>query len=461
MDMDRKRRRQKIRLIVTEILMVLAVIVTVGVLFAVVTGWRVNGDFSVEQYGQIDVRSYPTGASIVIDDEMQAFAFTNTSRMLTEGEHRIRLEREEFDTWEKTVKVIPGWAVRLRYPRLFRKERKSEEVRKLGNLDFVMVSPNRESILYSEGGSDVWRLMSIRGDEAKVKDIDLAKVSGSEVTDRYWSWSGEKILAKDKEGNWTVINLNQPKESVKLGKYAKVSFMNGSGSKVWALKDGALYSIELGVGDGVRKVLEGVENFVADENEIAYLAKDGEKRKVMLYHDGDGGGVELSKDLSAEAKVWLAASTYAGEKFVSIVVDDYLTIYRMNDYPTYNSDFEEAKIAVQKKLDFAPEAETEISRSGEFYVYRNGEEVVVFDAELAECSQYRYPSKKIIWLDDYMLADTSDGKVTVMDFDGTNVRTLVSENVAEFPAVVTANNKWLYYIVGGEKDFRLMREQVN
>ena len=447
--MDRKKRQQKIRVLVTEIIMVIAVVALVGILTAVVSGWRLNGDFSVEQYGQLDIRSYPTGASIVIDGENQAFALTNISRMLTEGSHSVKLEREGFTSWEKTVSIVPGWAVRLRYPRLFRMERTEEVVRSLPEVDFVTVAPNRESMLYGKN-NEVWKWMSIRGDETKVVDVDLTKFVKSGVVYKKWAWGSERMLLQNGDGDFVVANLQKPTESINLGEFEKVLFANGAGSKVWALKDSILYVIEVGVKDGIKKTIEGVEDFAADENEVVYRSKG----KVLLYHEGDEGGVEIMK-VEGE-KVKLAASSYAGEKFVGVAEDQKLRVFRMDNYPTYGSESDGIKEAVNAEIPFGPRGAIEVSYNGEFFVLRDGEKVVVFDAELSELSEYDYPATETWWADDYTLAATNEGELTIRDFDGTNVRSLAT-GVADYPAVISANNKWLYFI----KDGKIIREQVN
>lgn len=433
--------------------MVIAVVVTVGVLFAIVTGWRVNRDFSIEQYGQVDIRSYPTGASVAVDGENQVFAFTNTSRMLTEGAHLVRLEKEGFDSWEKEVKVIPGWAIRLRYPRLFRQERKAEVVEKIGEVDFVTMAPGRESILYGKNNG-AWEWLSVRGDEAKLTEVDLTKTVGSGIIKKIWAWGSEKILILTEKGEWAVVNLPQPKNSVKLGKYDKVMFMDGAGSRVWALKDGILYVVEVGANGGVRKSLEGVVDFVADGKEVVCLT---DKNKVMLYHEGDEGGVELGVDVPEGTKVRMMATEYAGGKFVGVVVDRKWNIYRMENYPSYGDNLEniETVLAIELEDDLA--GEPVVSRNGEFFVVREGGRLAVFDAELAEYDTFEYPEGEIWWLDEYMLTDVEGGALVVRDFDGANRRVLVEGGVDDFPAMVTANNKWLYYISGN----KITREQVN
>ena len=373
--------------------------------------------------------------------------------MLTEGTHLIKLEEDEFDSWEKEVKVIPGWAVRLRYPRLFRRERKAEAVQEISGADFVTMAPGRESILYGSN-SGAWKWLSVRGDEAKLTEIDLTKVVESDIIKRIWAWGSEKMLILTKNGEWTVVNLTQPKNSIKLGKYDKVVFMDGAGSRVWALKDHILYTIEVGANGGVRKSLENVTDFIADGKEVLYLTN---QNQLKFYHEGDEESVTLEMDIPEDAKVKLMATEYAGEKFVGITVNQQWTIYRMENYPSNAEDLENMKVALEITLENSPTKDPVISRNGEFFILRDGSNLVVFDAELVEYNKFEYPEGEIWWLDEYMLTDVEGESLVVRDFDGSNRRILVESGVANYPAMVTANNKWLYYVSGN----KITREQVN
>ncbi len=109
MDFEEKTRRQHLRVIASEAIMVLTVILTVIVLVLVVSGYWVNSNFEVERQGLLQISSVPTGSYVSIDgSEPSWFQRTNTSKMLPVGEHWIKVERNGYDTWEKTVNISEG-----------------------------------------------------------------------------------------------------------------------------------------------------------------------------------------------------------------------------------------------------------------------------------------------------------------------------------------------------------------
>jgi len=85
-EQEKLERLREIRLIVTEILMFLAVVVLVGFLTLIVTGHSFNlkkfgseGEI-FERTGLVQISSVPTGATIAIDGEIPLMLRTNGSR---------------------------------------------------------------------------------------------------------------------------------------------------------------------------------------------------------------------------------------------------------------------------------------------------------------------------------------------------------------------------------------------
>ena len=64
-----KARRQSIKIIASEAIMVAAVIITVIILAFLVSGYWLNSNFEVERGGMLQVSSLPTGANVEIDGQ--------------------------------------------------------------------------------------------------------------------------------------------------------------------------------------------------------------------------------------------------------------------------------------------------------------------------------------------------------------------------------------------------------
>lgn len=195
MDFEKEKRRQTIKVIITESLMVMSVVALVVALVLIVSGYWINADFEVERSGLLQVSSVPTGAMITVDDSTW-FQRTNTSKMIASTEHTITIAKDGYDTWMKDIEVSEGLLYRLHYPRLFLLERQKESILPMKDLVKVTVSPKRDSLLvYQLNG---WSRINLNS------DMPVAKVmTSAEATSQLQDW--EKIIDEtenyDEDGN--------------------------------------------------------------------------------------------------------------------------------------------------------------------------------------------------------------------------------------------------------------------
>ena len=168
MDIDQQKRRQSLKVIASESIMVVAVVMTVIVLALIVSGYWLNSNFEVERQGMLQISSVPTGADVEIDGETAWLQRTNTSKVLPVGEHSVVLTKEGYDTWSKTINIAEGLLYRLHYPRLFIKDRTKEAIYDAIGTTTVYVSENNDKMLLFSGDT---------------ADLDIAKYSAP-ITDK-------------------------------------------------------------------------------------------------------------------------------------------------------------------------------------------------------------------------------------------------------------------------------------
>ena len=66
MDPDRLKRRQSLRIIISETIMVLSVVLMVVILAFLVSGYWINSDFKVERQGLLQVSSTPNAKVYIL-----------------------------------------------------------------------------------------------------------------------------------------------------------------------------------------------------------------------------------------------------------------------------------------------------------------------------------------------------------------------------------------------------------
>ena len=152
MDLEKRRRRQSLKIILSEAIMVIVVAVTVVILAFLVSGYWLNSDFEVERQGLLQVSSVPTGADVEIDGVLSSWLQrTNTSKVLPSGEHTIVLTKDGYDSWSKTIDISEGLLYRIHYPRLFPIDRVKNAFYDTTNVTAVFISDNRETMLLYMG----------------------------------------------------------------------------------------------------------------------------------------------------------------------------------------------------------------------------------------------------------------------------------------------------------------------
>lgn len=473
MDKERKKRLQTWRLILTEAMMLIIVAVSVIALMFIVMGYQLNKDGTLSQAGLVQIASTPTGAEITIDGE-KLFYRTDTSRSLLDGEHQITLTRDGYDTWTKTVNIESGVLLRLDYPRLFKTGRAVETVRTFDNpLLFLNASTSRNSLLYATTTNEL-QLMSIKNDDVSVSNIPIAdilpvdadgKPLTGKITDIIWSNNNDKILAKWQTSsiiNHLLIDLKSPKNSSNLERefgmqFNIIKFAEDSSNKLFALEKGNLRAIQINEHKISNILAASVQDFTIFESGVVYLATNDDSYTLNFYHE-DNKTPAIIKTIT-EPNTHFAMGKYLDNVYIAISDDTHLQIFQSNNWSTENSNIEESAKIIDIALT-SPLQKLYAHNNTRLIVGQTETHLTVFDTELAQISQFDTSSSNIFWLDEYMPASiNSDNMLIVTDFDNSNRRELTKAQ-SGYDAVITKNNRWLYYVNIDDGIFKIMRERL-
>lgn len=482
MDLEKRARMQSIRVIISEILMFLTVVVMVFVLGFVVSGYWVGTDFKVERQGMLQISSSPSGADVIVDGETSWMQRTNTSKILSSGQHNITLTKEGYDSWSKDITIKEGLLYRLYYPRLFLNEREKEEVYDITSTNFATISPNHNLLLLANNTS-TWSLLKLNSDKVEAETLDVSKVFSAvsiaedatsglfdgQVVSANWSLDNEHILIEVSTKNareWAILNVKNVQNSVNITRefnadFSMIKIFDNSASNLLAIKDGNLHRIDLANKQISAVLVSNVYDFDFYDQEIVFSSKydDASIELVSAHLDSEDESpvenvyyVGLKKINDAN---YLTVTTTAqpahpvvgrfyDQDFVAVLCGDKISIYEKPDF----------KLVLDNQLDFAPTS-IKIGHVGDFITMSEGGRIVTLDMEDMSTTAWSTETDKYGWLDGNMIYAVKDGSLTVYDYDGLNARTLSSNVSSKFPAVIT-ENKWLYYI----SDEQLVRETI-
>ena len=355
MDKERKKRLQTWKIILSDILIVVAVLGIVTLLSFIAMGYKFNDDGELDQSGLLQIETQPTGATVTIDGA-DLFLRTNTSRMLSEGEHKVRLTKEGYELWENQVKITAGRLYKLDYPRLFKQNREKKAVKQFSDkgLKFLSVAPDRKSVLYQEVGSTNWDLVNIDSEEAETVKLDISNLTG-EFLGMEWSMDGEKVLTKWKDSDiivYRLINLRKPEQSMDLNNefgmnFTKLKFASLSADQLFGLENGNLRRISLVDKEVSKVLLTAVGDFYNEGANMVYTYTDEVGKTAVGFYPEGGKSVFLKNIEGSSAQTFL--SEYLGEKYIGILADGKLVVYQ-GSFPTATSGLDNMRVALEREV---------------------------------------------------------------------------------------------------------------
>lgn len=465
MDIEKRARRQSRRIIISEVLMVLTVIVTVLILAFVVSGYWVGSDFKIERQGLLQIYSTPTGADIEVDGNPSSWLQrTNTSKTLAAGKHTIKLTKEKYDSWSREINITEGLLYRLHYPRLFLLNR-AEESAYESSANLATVSPDRNSMLLMNNTTS-WELINLDTDNIKPTKLDLSEIlpfssraGGATVglftgtiLDTEWAADNEHLLLKisqDNVANWLLLNVKNPTNSINLSKefnadFTKIKILDQSANNLAVILNGNLHRIDTGAKQISAVLLSQVESFDFYEQNIVFVSKDPETGKyyVALNKLGSDETAKLKEDLDTPVRVII--TKFYDDEYIGLVNENSITLYLKKDFVEKN----------KFDLSFNPE-NIKVGASGEAIVMSSGGHIATLDMEAQELYEWNTDTNTFGWLDSSMIYAVKNGVLNVYDFNGLNHRELSKNVSSHFPITITSD-KYLYYF----RDGSLVREYL-
>lgn len=456
MDPEKAKRRQSFRVIVSESIMVIAVIIIVTVLAFLVSGYWINTDFQIERQGLLQISSIPTGANINIDGEDSSwFQRTNTSKVLSSGKHTITLTKENYDSWTKTINISDGLLYRIHYPRLFLKDRTKEKVLDISNVTLATISPNHDYLLLIDNTAN-WRLINLEDEEIKPTEIQVSDIFANDSVIEKTDWDNDNnhILFKVKINGtteWILIDIQNINNSINLTKefssnFSDIKIIDNSSNNLLAVKNNNLHKINIPSKTLSSVLVENIIDFDHYGNEIIFSAQNSPDASEANYYLGitqvNSDKITKLENITTPASVTL--SRFYDDKYITVLKDNLITLYKEDDF-TKVADFE---------LSFSPEY-IEVGHNGEFIFAYSGAKIATLDMESMSVVEWSTENSNFGWIDNDMIYVITDENLVVYDYDGLNRRQITNNVSEKFPAGIT-DNKWLYYF----SDSDLIREHL-
>ena len=464
MDRRKSKQIQNARVIATNIFMGLSVIAIVFVLMLIAMGFTFNESGNLEQSGLVQISSNPSGATVEIDGDTQ-FGRTQISKMLSAGEHTIKVTKAGYDTWQKTLSVDAGLLTRIEWARLFPLKPEKTTVTTFNEPRLTAVSNDRKRMLYLEKNSSNLINIDLQGDKNKRTKLDLATILGTNKATALtgtlsivsWNNSNNKIVLNwttdDANSIWYLVDLDNINNTINLtAKYSlnfsHILIANDSASKLWVVEAGKLHLVDTGNSSISATDIAGIERITNNKDVVSYVAVDPatNQREIRIYKDGESGSTKILTLDDLNANVTLAMGTYWGDEWFAYSINQKVIILSGN-YPSYEKPRNNSlKNILSRELEFIPQL-VSVNDSQRIAVFAGDTHVMAFDIETNDYYDSTLDSAitSINWLDDFIIWQNHENKIIIQDFDGENRRELIKKANTQLPVALSENNKWLYF----------------
>lgn len=469
------RKKELARRTLVYLLMTVAVVVLLVILMSRVLGYQFNFETrSVQQAGLIQYDSFPRGARVSVDGTLGDR--TQTKSTVLPGQRQFAMHLDGFETWQKTLDILPGTVTWLSYVRLVPTEKKIQDTELEHTLSSVLASPDRRfmaAVSQGDQTSPELVLMDFRSssqpsigifaidvDELSAYQSDSMAKSHQLTIDR-WSDSSREIVIKhrytlsdnSKHTEWLWVDRERPGRVVNLSKLLGLTLSDVqpiAGGDVYILQaDGDVRRADVDSGSISRPLLSRVLSFdTYGENILSYVGWEDKERVAGVWQRDWQAPTVLARlpESSAESqKLKITVSEYFNKDTTVISSGSTVTTYR----GALPSSDEALAAFLQTAETFTlnrPIDSLQISPNGRFIVAEDKIGFISYDLERRETSQgvKKYTPASLRWLDSYHVWQIdAAGQLTMQEFDGVNSYGLMSV-APGYDALLTTDGRFVY-----------------
>lgn len=461
--------RQRILLFVGYLLIGLAVVIAALVLKYQADGYGVNNKGDVIQNGLTFFSSHPTPADIYINDKLNSVK-TNTRLALPSGIYNVKLTRSGYYDWQRTIEVNGGDVQHFDYPFLFPKVLTTKKVQDFNSTPTLMTqSPDKRWVIIQSSTNPAdFILYDIKKPDTPATAFSLPAgliskpaASGESWTLAEWADDNQHVLLQhkyDSKSEFILIDREAPQRSINLNATLNISptniTLNDKKYDKYYLYDTTSTNLQ-------RVTLKDPNPVPVLSNVLAYKTYSDDTIFYVSSQNTTPGKVAARllignktyniRTLSAGSTYSVDLTKYDGVMYVVAAAAADSRAYIFKDPVGQLAALPKQLPASAKVLRVDQVNYVGFSPTAQYIVAENGNKFGVYDIE-NELS-YNYVTKEPIdapqtrasWMDGDRLIYTSNGKLTVFDYDYINLQQLMPSSSGYIPAF-SPDYKYVYSI---------------
>lgn len=352
-------------------------------------GYRLNlenGKIVKSETGIIILATRPGGASVFLDGKKQksqtpTLGFMNmTVKGVSVGEHRVRVEKEGYETWEGSFKVEPSLVSWGNYIVLVPVKKQSKDFNFPGNVKQSLASVDKKILIIQSEDVETKTRHYFRvnlDSKEKTKIASEPMIEGQVVRLREVSSDNNRLLLEKslagKTENW-VFEIKADGLSWNVSilfnlPFTKVSFSPNSSAKLYTQKDSDIHLVDYEQKTMSAVLVRNAVNFFRNSTSIFFVKKELDNYSLSeLTRDGTERTIIKSVPASDS---YLFEHLDRNKTFVLLPQKTKeLILYQTDSNEKLNS-----KILAQEVVSFT------ISPNKKRILYRTANEISVYDLD--------------------------------------------------------------------------------
>lgn len=444
----------------------IAILMSIYLLLQLSFGFRVDKNGKVIQQGVAFFSSEPNPAQIFANGELKNKQ-TNTRLSLPSGIYDIKLRREGYRDWQRSINLEGGRVAHYDYPLLIPNELKPKNLQPVFDSQpgFMSQSPDKRWLLVEQPGSlTTFQVFDLKNPDKpstviSIPESIVTNSANSTLEVSEWAGDNEHVVLKhlfDGRSEYILIDRTKPEESVNLNTTLglsppQLSLINKKYDLYYLFDPSTQVLQKNSLKEPVPvPVLSRVINFqsYSDDTILYATGSDAPAGKVAIRMKR-GDKTYPIRSLPAGSTYLLDLTGYSNKLYVvaGASSDSKTYIYRdpigqLNERPG-------SALIPSQVMHVTRPNYLKFSTSAQFIMTQNANEFAVYDFE--NKIGYHYNTAEVIdapqthatWMDGNRLSYVSQGKIVMFDYDYQNVQTLVAASSSYAPAI-TSNYKFLY-----------------
>lgn len=447
------------------------IIVTVSILFML--GYRLDSSNRLEQGALIQLNAVPDATSVAIDGK--TVGQTSTKQTVLAGVHTVKMFKQGYQDWTRTIDFEAGTLTWLDYTRLVPNDRPIQSVSRFDTLAAMKFSPDlRWGLALQDAATPSFELLDLRSQDVRRSTLKIDPTLYAESSDQVvahqfsiyaWSSASRYALVKHVYGaesktEWLMLDTQDVARSVNITQslnidLTDVKFANDSGSGLYGLgTDGVLRKLDVSGGTISRGLVSHVEQFtVLEENSVvSFTGKDPSdttKNVAGLYRDGDTTARILRSTADANTALKITVGRYYNEDYVAIAEGTKVQLFTGSLSATVTQD-NSLRMISEIQLASALTA-LSFSSGGDYLVAQAGASFTSYEVEHNRPTNatFKVDEGKAVptlsWLDSAHFWNEYNGMIYMRDFDGSNVHDIMT-TAPGFDVSLSQNGRYFYGI---------------